>query len=330
MKHIKNGTIRLLLFGGGILLLSGVSYGFDFNLNTVQTDLRARAGTPDNPGFDPCRDGTRDAGGQCTGAATGLLRPSNLTSAFPALGPGAVTDNMFGRVGDVSANPTQCAANANPGDAFNANSLNCGNTRLTPTNQGQTLPTAPLSGATAINTLTGTGFTANTNLFGDFCANGATDCDPDGAGGPLLQTTAAHTGFDMINNFTWTPTSASAATVVLVQQVKQVTALTTPVGTLGVPGNGDQLLLINTNNGLGNTSTASSSSVDGTFANPTISWTQTISDPDMSGVGVPFTQTISGSFVYNSAGASASYPTGSSQTVRSTGGTPSTETLSFP
>ncbi|MGB3942408.1 MAG: hypothetical protein WBK96_13030, partial [Candidatus Manganitrophaceae bacterium] len=107
---------------------------------------------------------------------------------------------------------------------------------------------------------------------------------------------------------------------------------TTPVGTLGVPGNGDQLLLINTNNGLGNTSTAAPGAAgrDGTFADPTIIWTQEIRDPDMSGVGVPFTQTISGSFLYNFAGASASYPTGSSQTVRSTGGIPSTETLSFP
>ena len=324
MKNFKKGLILSLLMMGGILLLSGVSNAFDFNLSTQQTDLRARTATPNDPGFDPCQGGTRSAAGACSGGS-GLLKPSNLTSDFPALGPGAVTDNMFGIIGNISLAPTTCGTNQNPGDSFTPNALNCGNMRLTPTNQGQTLPSVPTNTAgAAINTLSGA-FTANTDMKGDFCASGKTDCDP-GSG----QLTAAHAGFDIQNHFTWTPTSPSpspSATVTSNDTMEQVTALSAPIGTLASPGTGDQRVKITTS--FSTTSSASSTDVDGTFTPPTVTWTQIISDPDMSGTGIGFSQNISGSFLYNSTGDTASYPSGASQTVRSTGSGSPTEFLCF-
>jgi hypothetical protein len=322
MKMLKRVLILLVLLWGGIFILSEVSWAVDPNVNTQLSNARSN-GTNGNPGFDPCLGGTRDANGQCGGAATGLLKPSNLTTLFPTLGPGAVTDNMFGLITNVNAagvtmDTTRCSAigaNTTTSSAALADpaglqpGLNCGDIRFTVGNQGQTVPPGD-------NTLqTPTPIAMNTSMTADFCANAASDC-LNGAG---TQVAAGHTAFNFVNNFTWNRVSATSATTSLTQEVRQVTALkTSGIGTLAAPGTGDQDVKFTASF----TGITSSNSV-GSAGNPTVSWTQDITDPDQSGTSLSqFTQSIAGSFVYNSGVAgvfpTTQYPTGQSQTNGST------------
>jgi hypothetical protein len=286
----------------------------DFFSNTQSVDQRAAGGTSttDAPGFNPCPGGTNN-GGICEGS-NGLLATSNLDTLFPSLGPGAITDNMFGIIagvqpGAATTNNFSCAGNGtgtatggtitiSTGVLLNAG-LNCGDLHFNPGSQGQSLP-APT--------------TPNTNdLQNQFVSNTNFNLD-SGAD-------STHVIFNLQNQFTWTPanTANTLANGSAVQSMHQQTALR--AGTDGL-----QDVTITSN------FTGSVSDANGVLqTNPVVTWTSSISDPDMSGSGEGFTQNIGGTFNYNaSIFPVTQYPSGQTQTQRSQGLTPSAGSESLP
>lgn len=329
--NIKKISATALLLGG-VLWLAGTeaqAQGVDFNISTQLTDLRSD-GTNNNPGFNPCRGGDRSAAGVCggavtaNGAATALLDPDNLQTVFPSLGPGAVTDNMFGIISGPDATGiavTSCGKTSNGALA----GLNCGDLRFDPASQGQNLP------ALTPNTLVtpAGGLDMNTQFIADFCPGPTVGADCTGG------TVAAHAGFNLVNNFNFkTLAGGLTAETSGTDNIRQVTALkTTGIGTQVDPGTGDQIFVANTTWA---TTAANPSSNDPATGptNLTVTWRQEITDPDQSGTGSgAFTQVIEGSFVYQgtSPAISAQYPSGKTQTERSIGLTPAagTESLNF-
>lgn len=337
MNIFKRVSAVPLLLLGGVLMLAGTeAQAVDFNMNTQLTDLRSD-GSNNNPGFNPCRGGTRSSAGVCGGALTldnnaqALLDPDNLQTVFPSLGPGAVTDNMFGIVSGSDASGTPIPVTA-CGKVTNSTlaGLNCGDLRFDPASQGQSTLT---SAANTLVTPAG-GLDMNTQFVADFCpgpAGAPTDCS-DGASTPA-QVIAAHAGFNITNNFNFKVINGTTSAVTGSDNVRQVTAVkTTGIGTQASPGTGDQVFVANTS--WATTTTNPSSNNPATSPSSlTVSWTQNISDPDQSGTGSgSFTQDISGSFVYNgtSPAISAQYPSGKTQTERSIGvASPVGETLDF-
>lgn len=232
------------------------------------------------PGFNPT-DLVKRANPAATTTFTGVTPTGPAPSVFfSQLGPGAITDNMFGVVSTtLSTNSTLCGnlpGDPNTGAGVlpnavgpNGSSLNCGDLRFDPTSQGQTIPAFP-----AANNIT----LGNPTTVGRFNSD-------------LLPSTSDHLGLDMINDFTFvlSPESTSAT-----QQTKQVTALTAdatltgcpgapdatnrPVGcpgTLASPGSGDQLLDIDISPAWSLTGTFNS-----TTNRPTITWSMTLDDLD--------------------------------------------------
>jgi hypothetical protein len=301
----------------------------DYNLNTQMIDLRSTGSTGQpsdlNPGFNPCVGGTRDSAGTCNGG-TGLLQSSNLNTLFPSLGPGAVTDNMFGLI--TAATVSSCANGTvvltDPAGLVSG--LNCGDLHFDPTTQGVVIPAAN-NPAAPVNDLTAA-FTTNTPFTGNFSPNPACTAGTSCAVGSGDTTSAAHTAFEITNTFSWTPTANNTADVSVSQTMHQVTALnTTSPNTIGGPtaggsttppvGTGDQDVKIEV-------SFSNSSNANGSFTSPLVTWTSHIQDPDMSGSGPGFTQDISGSFTYDNPSTfiSTQYPSGPTQTQRSQGVAP--------
>lgn len=288
-----------------------VSWAIDPNINTASTDLRSN-GADGNPGFNPCLGGT-NTNGVCGGiglSASALLSSENLT-LFRKLGPGAVTDNMFGFVRQPLSPGTCGAEGANAVSEAISTKLNCGNVFFNPTNQGQT----GLAGANDLSA-TAAPLAWNTSLSADFCANAGTDC-VNGA-----QVVAAHTGFNVVNNFTWDLVSTTSANVVSSQTIEQTTALkTTGIGTCCGSvnaGTGDQWFKMTSA-----FTVVSNNSDQFVGVQPTITWTMNIEDPDQSGTGSgKFSQSISGSFVRNTGTfTSVQYPDGQSQSNQSSAAT---------
>lgn len=303
--------ILVLAMVVGIFYAMPTSWAVDPNINTQSTDLRSN-GSDGSPGFNPCLGGTRDTDGVCGGAvsASALLSPANLT-LFTTLGPGAVTDNMFGII-EQPASPGSCGAQGSAGvNDVGTNKLNCGDVRFDPGTQGQT-------GLTGDNDLMTTApVNMNNSLSADFCANAATDC----LDSLSVQKEAAHVGFDFRNNFSWNRVDNTTASVVSSQRMEQVTALkTTGIGTFAVPGTGDQRVLIITDF---DTTPGGSSNNPLLLGTALVTWSQTIEDPDQSGVGSgKFSQSIAGSFIYGgSLFPSVQYPDGQSQTNGDTSAT---------
>lgn len=334
----KISAVPLLLLGGVLVLAGTEAQAVDFNMNTQLTDLRSD-GSNNNPGFNPCRGGTRSSAGVCGGALTldnsaqALLDPDNLQTVFPSLGPGAVTDNMFGIVSgsDSSGTPIPVSACGKVTSPSSLSGLNCGDLRFDPASQGQDFTS--LTGPNTLVTPAG-GLNMNTQFVADFCPGpgpAVTDCS-DGGGTPA-QVIAAHAGFNITNNFNFSRISGTASAVTGSDNIRQVTAVkTTGIGTQASPGTGDQVFVANTSWATDSTN-PSSNSPSTSPSSLTVSWTQNISDPDQSGTGSgSFTQNISGSFVYNgtSPAISAQYPSGKTQTERSIGvASPVGETLDF-
>lgn len=330
----------------------------DFFSNTQTKDARAGTGaavfgggtvSASNPGFNPCSGGsaTRSVDGKCGSVTTGsLLSSDNLGTIFQQAGPGAVTDNMFGKVTAVvgtSTTFTDCGATAsNINTVALADVLNCGNVRITPGTQGQNIPTFP-----TLNSLKNAALSGNANQLSDFCETGGTDC-PDTNGGGGTQISDAHTGLNLLNEFIWNPTtgtetapftcspgtSADVPNFCAQQIMEQVTALSTPVGTLGAPGTGDQQVRVEvtfstlTSNSLGSMPSAFMVSISGR-----------IEDPNMSGSGSGFKQTLGApgavntqtfgtagmTFQHNAAG-----PGGGTQLFSCVGGTDDVGCSSYP
>lgn len=311
MKTLR-ATLGILLLVGGIFLVSGVGFATDANFNTQSADLRSN-GSNGNPGFDPCVGGS-NVNGTCTATAAGVLLSTatvgtgSTPGLFEKLGPGAVTNNMFGVI-DNPASPGVCSPQSTgAASTVGTGTLDCGSVRWDPTTQGQTLP----AGNNTLNL--NTPITMNTSFSGDFCANGGTDC--------LLvavQQVGAHTGFSVTNNFTWTGLTVTTATASSVQDVNQVTAVKqTGVGTFAAPGTGDQVVQIHTDWAT-TALNSSSNSATSMPANLNINWHQVIQDPDQSGFGSSiFSQDIQGSFALNTVPGNVfptvQYPDGQSQT----------------
>ncbi|MFY9268180.1 MAG: hypothetical protein WAO55_00355 [Candidatus Manganitrophaceae bacterium] len=220
----------------GLFLITGIAsvasaQSNDFFSNTQRAGLLSSSpsGCPTGatcgtnfPGFNPTDlVNHSDPNATISGTATiaGAVRPF-----FSQLGPGAITNNLFGVISRVNPgpdtlfntsddNPTLCGIPSSPfitgvvptAVGTNNSSLDCGNLRFDPDSQGMVLPTAG-------------GSFSGTDAIVSFNAD-------------FTPSTDSHMGFDFSTG-------------------KQVTALTaggttatvgTP-GTFSVPGSGDQVL----------------------------------------------------------------------------------------
>ncbi|MBI3803364.1 MAG: hypothetical protein HY282_06335 [Nitrospirae bacterium] len=320
IHHTSTKKIALLVAAIGILALScqaAFAQSNDFFSNTQSTDLRAAAGTPTAPGFDPCRGGTTINSTTCSGATAGsepLLDAVNLTTLFPKLGPGAVTDNMFGKVErPTGAFILQC----NSGASFGADRLNCGDGKWDPSLEGQTLPTA------------------GTNLTSAMAVNTPIDMD-SGSG------TAAHHHSQMESGFVWNPTNGAITVPVNTANMPNIvgapTADSCAAGSTANPRVCGQDSLIETTAFDASTevvvslatSWSTTNDAAGTMGgNPTVSWRSHIVQGEFVGGGT-FDQTLQGSFVYNGTNPSfnaTQYPNGESFTIRAGGGGSPVETI---
>jgi len=344
------GLLGLILFPGGSLYAGNAD---DFFSVTVNTNLRAVPGSATAgtlPGFNPCPGDTTTGsavGTICTPPAgsSALLAPSNIGTScsenvanglgtckiglFEQLGPGAVTDNMFGMI-TAPANPAVCTPRLSATVATSPVGLNlglnCGDLHFDAASQGQNIPVEgnPLSGQ----------FVSSTTMQADFSPNAD-----------------AHTGFNFSNSFTWDPTCKTSAGVsqavciTATQSVMQVTNLVPGgAGTFAAPGTGDQVFQSTGTfslTGQSSDPTKNTAASDPTSSGPLITWTQVIQDPEQSGTAaIGFSQNLAGTFTYNQtpglefgcpAGPTtqgcSQYPNGQSQTLRSTGAASAAETL---
>jgi len=271
----------------------------DFFTNTQGIDsLSTGSGgaCPTCPGFNPDLL-IRHSGSDPDGAGPITFSLSISTTApslggtvtgpfFNQLGPGAVTDNLFGAISDPGSDPAQCGATAG------LTGLNCGDLRFDPASQGMTIPTDP-AGDVLVSHISAP------NMF-------SADFNPS---------TDDHSGFEVKNRFIWSRTTSTltdndlsvtctVGTFTCVgskQRQHQVTPLVAgAAGTFASPGTGevdfDQTTDWTLTNSSGNT-----------FSAPTIIWTLQFNDPirDANGNARLQTGLISGSFVYN---ADATFP----------------------
>lgn len=232
MKRVKREIgISLLLFALLLLVVGpAMATDRDFFISSQSTDARAKvagAGNTLNPGFNPCNGGTRSSAGVCSDTtADSLLGTARLSTLFPKLGPGAITDNMFGAILDKDPDGTNAAGtitttacNSNIVSAGGATAivnlelgLNCGDKRIDPKGQGQIIPTDPsidadanpTTTAVALNGLNGD-FTGNVPMTGDFCAGNNTSAPPLTCDTGASVQSPAHVGFALANNFKWIP-----------------------------------------------------------------------------------------------------------------------------
>src|SRR5581483_876008 len=316
MKQIKHRpssikTGAMFLAATAVLAFSSqgaFAQSNDFFSSTQSTDLRATAASPAAPGFDPCRGGTAGGGSgnsasSCTGAGANkpLLDPSNLGDSvsntaglFARLGPGAVTDNMFGII-EHPANPLQCGG---AGAIAGGNALNCGDGKVDETSQGQVIPQvgAILSSFMATNT--------------------PIDVDSGPASGTG---SGAHMHSRVENGFVWNPTTTNnvaipvnlvglPATIATAPTAKTCDAAATngPNGTSTVCGQFFMIqdtALSDTTNQLVHLAASWNTKVDNTnsgnlLGGPVLTWESHIVQSEFTGGGT-FDQTLQGSFTYN-------------------------------
>jgi hypothetical protein len=243
---------------------------------------------------------------------------------FAKLGPGAVTDNMFGIVERPTGSALQ---DCNPGASitlvgssiFGSNLLNCGDAKYDPTLQGQSIP--PTGGA------------GGSVLTSAMATNTPIDMD-SGAG------TAAHHHSRMENGFVWNPTAASVDMPVTLAGLPTIATAPAAPPCAGVTaGSGrarvcGQFFMTEETALSASTSVTVSQStswntqvdtaVDGTMiGNPVIAWESRIVQSEFIGGGT-FDQTLQGQFTYNAPSniavfPSTQYPNGQSFTNQSGG-----------
>jgi len=306
-------SARVSLLGTAILIFSlgpvhAQAPGQDFLTNVTQTELRPLNATDGLPGFNPCGTGGNVAGDglSCVDAVAGtpaddngLLSGTNVLGIkdvlgndtpglFVKLGPGAVTDNMFGNV-LKPVDPAKCGGDGSSISTLvdsvspaNTVALNCGNVRFDPATQGQLIPDRG-------------------NLLTSVMSSNAT-VDVFGVGASTDHTSK------MQNAFVWNPTTGSVnlptgqacaakdgdARVCSFQSLDDVT-------TLGTVGKTASVSLI-TSWTTGQTETITAAGVVSslmTDAQPTITWSSIIKQAEMGGTGGDFEITTSGSFKYN-------------------------------
>jgi hypothetical protein len=311
MKKLQN--IAAVLSVLSIFSSSGVVHAEDANFNSQLSNIRSAAtGVPTDPtlGFDPCKGGA-NVSGICNAATGPLLSIANVGNVgtvgiFSQLGPGAVTDNMFGiisgpalgatvLIGDDTATTNCAPGTGTPNFDLSVkgglNGLNCGSIRINASQQGQLFPAGPnslgLEGNGTVNTVT-----KNMSFIDDKCIGGSTVC-PEGA----------HVGFNLTNNFTFRINTdaitgaaiPTEATTTSAQTIRQVTGVNVAagIGTLLLPGGGDQFFEVTSSFTARSPDTADGATLDPLVVN----WMQTIIDPDQSGAsGAKFEQSLGGTF----------------------------------
>lgn len=320
-QTIKGSTclkgILLAAFSlGSIATAMGQAEAADFFTNSQTADQRSN-GADGNPGYNPCVGGTLTTT-SCTGG-NGML---TKISTFITLGPGAVTDNMFGLVsgsalgadglaGGIGNNAdtavTKCApglGSAN-GDSNGLRGLNCGDLRINTAQQGQTIPTT------------------GTNLTAALISNVSMDMN-SGVGASLHRS-------QIEEGFVWNPTASVVALPVTPANMPTIAGVT-PTADSCAAGTalnpvvcGQQSMQETT--GLSATTTVkvdqvtswtTTNSVAGAMGpNPTVFWRMKINQADVVGTGGAFVQELSGAFEYNKVGTSfpsTQYPNGESFT----------------
>jgi hypothetical protein len=345
MKHIRyqlSSTKTSAMFLTAIAILTFSSQGVfaqskDFFSNTQSDNQRATALTQTAPGFDPCRGGTATSTSCTRGAGVldanaPLLDPIHLGNTttqtaglFGKLGPGAVTDNMFGII-EHPADPLACGAQQAGLLAGGVGSLNCGDGKFDVATQGQTIPPDGLNLTTAMAT--------NTPIDMTSCAK----ADPDSVtsctaapGDPSMHRS------QMENAFVWNPDTANAkalpvnlanmVSIVSPLSADSCAAATTP--NIRVCGQ----FSMNETTALGATTTmivgqsaswtTQNDTTGGMLGSPVVRWESRIQQSEFVGGG-NFNQVISGSFAYDTgitfAAAATQYPNGESFTIRAGGG----------
>lgn len=322
MKQITHhqGSIRamaMLLVAIAVLTFSpqgAFAQANDFFSSTQSDNQRSTATTPTAPGFDPCRGGTATATSCVAPLASSppLLDPRNLgdnatntAGLFAKLGPGAVTDNMFGII-ERPTNPLACGGisvfTGGPGE------LNCGSTKFDLTSQNQTIPTVGTNLTTAM--------VSNTTID---MASGTGD--------------AQHRS-QMENAFVWNPTAGSIT--MPVNPLNMPTIVTTPAAQLCLGGSAaaprvcgqfslkeTTALSAGTNVAVSQTASWSTTNSDAGAmgGNPIVTWESRIVQAEFVGGGT-FDQTLQGSFTYNdiTSFTATQYPNGQSQTIRASNG----------
>lgn len=298
----------------------GQSQDFFSNTQSIDRLSTGSAGAcPNCPGFNPDslirHSGIDpDGNGPISFSQTLTTTAPSLGGAvtgpfFNQLGPGAVTDNMFGQISSTGANPTKC------GQAQGLDGLNCGDIRFDPFSQGMTLPDAPTDNLSSM-------IAGASAFLGDFSPS-----------------TDDHVGFNLKNRFIWSRTTApltdadlsvtctvpTFTCIGIKGQVHQVTPLqtstnpttrglaVTPIsaGTVDAPGSGEQIFDLTASWTLNGSSA-------GSFGFPRVSWSLQFNDPiqDDNNQTRMESGLISGSFVYNSPGIfpTVSFPMVSSST----------------
>jgi hypothetical protein len=157
------------------LPIQGYAQSNDFFSHTQGTD-RLSTGTggscPNCPGFNPdqlIRHAGADPGGGATFSQSISTTAPSLGGTvtgpfFNQLGPGAVTDNMFGIISQAGTDPAKCGVDTTRGGGTPPTStgLNCGDLRFDYTSQLITVPST-----TGPDSLTSS-VTQPVNFSGDF------------------------------------------------------------------------------------------------------------------------------------------------------------------
>jgi hypothetical protein len=229
---------------------------------------------------------------------------------FSRLGPGAVTDNMFGIISSNDPGPDtvlgtgddvptyRCGRTVGSIDT-NLGGLNCGDIRFNPQSQGMTIP----AGGNSLQP-----FTSSFPTEADFCAAGGTDCLSGGT-----QQSDKHMGYRADNVFHWAgcgavsgPPNPPSCTSSSQTERQVVNYIAGGSGTLESPGSGDQFMELTTR-----WQTNNSSPTD--FVNPKVDWTQKINSPAAFPSQGVMTQDDSGTLQYsgnNSILPTVTYPAG--------------------
>lgn len=231
---------------------------------------------PNCPGFTPINllkhvDPTQCAIGPCT------------APFFNRLGPGAITDNMFGIISGPDPGPDGILGTGDDVPTYRCGrtvgtltnglpGLNCGDIRFDPVSQGMVIPGDP---AGMGNTLQP--FTSDFPTQIDFCAVGGTDCLSGG-----IQQTDPHMGYLASNTFHWASCGGASGPppppgCTTSNQTEQQVNLIIPgaAGTLANPNNAGEVQVTLT------TSWQTNNSSPTAFDNPKVSWTQYIYSPDL-------------------------------------------------
>lgn len=331
---VASFALALLVFSSGPLHAQTQTPlpGQDFFTNVIQTELRTAGAGDDLPGFNPCgTNGALNAAGTlCTNTETdGLLSGANVINRgagtngilgdsddtlglglFSKLGPGAVTDNMFGKV-LKPADPGKCGIDGSigtttlEGGAGFKGELNCGNVRFEPGTQGQIIPNRG-------NILTSV-MSSNTPIDLPFLSTA-----PD----PLAEHTSK-----MQNAFVWNPLN-SPVLLSTGQQCAAKNPTTMEARVCGFQSLDDTTNLGQTGKETsvtlaaswttGQTETISAGVLSSAMTNgqPAVTWSSKIVQDEVGGTGGKFEQTTSGSFNYhaNTAFPTTQYPTGLSFT----------------